>query len=661
MAGSGQIRAGSAYVELFLKNNKLNHGLAESSKKLKAWGEGVSGAGGKLFAAGAAMRAPFLAAIKIAADMGSELVGMRAKTGISIEALSALGYAASVSGTDLEGLGNGLKKMQKKLGEAENGSDSAADSFNELGLSVAQLKGLSPDKQFELIAEKISAIEAPEKRVAAAMDIFGRAGADLLPIMGGLSEKIAEAKSAGLIINTEDAEAAKKFSHALETVWAQVKRVAFGIGSALIPDLGVLVEKIGKVLRSTIDWVSANRETIVWVAKIGTVVMAAGAALLVLGGVLTGLGAIAGAGVTAITALGTVLGVVGFVLGTLLTPVGLVGAGIGALAAYFITSTGVIGTATQWLAGLWQTLKGDALAAFQGIKDALSAGDFQLAAKILWATLRLEFQRGIGFLQQKWADFKAFFQRVWTEAVYGTARIFTQAWAGLQTAWSATVGFFGDTWRIFTGVLTRTWQTASGLIKKSWEKMKGLFGVSTEAEVDLAIKGINEETAAENKASQEAQDKAIADAEAARKEKQKGINSEEAGALSELEKQRKRDMAGIDKGQNSATAGLEKEIEDLKAKRDALLKQAKGEAATAAAEDLGKKEAELKDRLDGAGDEVEKKSKVQGSFSANAAARFGGGGGDMAKIAKHTADTAKHTKETRDEVRKQKGLVANNN
>lgn len=660
MGSSSSVRAGSAYVELFLKNNKLNHGLAESSKKLKAWGEGVTGAGGKLFAAGAAMRAPFLAAIKIAADMGSELVGMRAKTGISIEALSALGYAASVSGTDLEGLGNGLKKMQKKLGEAENGSTEARDSFNALHLSIAQLKGLSPDKQFELIASKISAIEEPEKRVAAAMDIFGKAGADLLPIMGGLSEKIAEAKSAGLIINTEDAEAAKKFSHALETVYAQVKRVAFGVGSALIPDMGVLVEKVGKVLRATIDWVSANRETIIWVAKIGSVVMAAGAALLVLGGALTALGTIAGVGAAAIAGLGTVIGIAGSALAFLISPIGLVVAAVVGLAAYFITSTGVIGTASQWLAGIWETLKGDALAAFQGIKDALSAGDFQLAAKILWATLRLEFQRGIGFLQQKWADFKAFFQRVWTEAVHGTARIFTQAWAGLQTAWSATVGFFGDTWRIFTGVLTRTWHTASGLIKKSWEKMKGLFGVSTEAEVDLAIKGINEETAAENKASQEAQDKAIADAEAARKEKQKGINSEEAGALSELEKQRKRDMAGIDKGQNSATAGLEKEIEDLKAKRDALLKQAKGEAAAAAAEDLGKKEAELKQRLGGAGDEVEKGMKTQGTFSASAATHFGGGGGDLKTIAKHSILTEKWCKALNDKFDRAMALKAKN-
>jgi hypothetical protein len=66
------------------------------------------------------------------------------RTGVSVEAISALAYAAKQSGTDLEGLENGLRKMSKLIVEAAKGSDGAVETLRLLGLTVEDLNGPEP-------------------------------------------------------------------------------------------------------------------------------------------------------------------------------------------------------------------------------------------------------------------------------------------------------------------------------------------------------------------------------------------------------------------------------------------------------------------------------------------------------------------------------------
>ena len=122
MASSQGIRAGKAFVELFADDTKLVRGLKAAEKRLKAFGAGVQSIGTKLFGLGAAAVAPLLATTNVFADMGDQLAKMSARTGISVEALSELGYAAEQSGADLETLEGGVRKMQKFLVEAAQGS-----------------------------------------------------------------------------------------------------------------------------------------------------------------------------------------------------------------------------------------------------------------------------------------------------------------------------------------------------------------------------------------------------------------------------------------------------------------------------------------------------------------------------------------------------------
>ncbi len=229
---------------------------------------------------------------------------------------------------------------------------------------------------------------------------------------------------------------------------------------------------------------------------------------------------------------GTAIGILGSMLGALLSPIGLVIAGVGALAAYLITSTDVGGQALGWLGDKFNLLKETALAAWKGIGDALAAGDIGLAAKILWLTLKLQWQKGVNALNQVWVQVKDFFLATWTEAVFGAAKIATNAWAGLQAAWTETVDFLRDSWSLFTTFIAKNWNRVVGFLKKAWQKLKSLVTGKESGDVQ---KRIDSETQRMNRALDERRNSDIFEREQRRKSRLSEIEGQRTGTLDVLD------------------------------------------------------------------------------------------------------------------------------
>ena len=142
---------------------------------------------------GVAAGISFGALINQALQAASALNDTAIKTGISIDALQRLQFAAGLSGGSLENVSGAVGRMQKALITAGEGSKEATEALNRLGLSANQILALSPDKQFEAIAVAIAAIEDPAARTTAAMALFGKSGAELVPTLvaiGTNSEEI---------------------------------------------------------------------------------------------------------------------------------------------------------------------------------------------------------------------------------------------------------------------------------------------------------------------------------------------------------------------------------------------------------------------------------------------------------------------------------------
>jgi hypothetical protein len=157
---------------------------------------------------------------KAAIEFGDEMVKAQAKTGIAVEEFSELAYAAKQNDIELAGLSTALKKMQVTLSEAGSGTKSATELLGALGLTIGELQSMSPDKQFETLADRIAALPDPADRARAAVELFGKAGADLLPMFengaAGIRALREEAQRMGATLTGEQAQALAEADDAIK-------------------------------------------------------------------------------------------------------------------------------------------------------------------------------------------------------------------------------------------------------------------------------------------------------------------------------------------------------------------------------------------------------------------------------------------------------------
>lgn len=664
MAQATGIRAGAAFIELSVKDSKLIKGLQGALARLKAFGANlqnigasIRNAGLRMTAIGAGLVTPLLASAKGFAEMGDQLDKMSQRTGVSVEALSELGHAATLSGASLEDVETGIRHMQRSIANAIGGSKEAAEALASLGLTAEQLQTLSPDQQFEVIGQRLTAIQDPAQRAAAAMEVFGRSGTNLLPMMGDLAALRAEARRLGLVMSTEDAKAAATLNDAMDRMWATIRRLVVTIGSALAPLLTEWSEKLSGLISSARNWLSENKGLVVSILKIGLALIGAGAAFTVLGSIISGVG----------TIFGVFASVASAALGFLLSPIGLVIAAVAGLGGYILWATGAGGEALKWLGARFDDLKSFALASFQGIKDALAAGDVALAARILWLSLQVVWRAGINTLKGWWLDFKGWFLKLTGDIFWGAVALVSEAWFSLRKIWATTVNFWADILRSFANFFIKTWNSLTGWLAKQFTKVIAVFDDSIDVEATNRL--IDEQTQRDNAAL----DKNALDSRIKGEEEIDEIERERQGTLAAIgdmadEEERTR-RAQFDRerqeGEDALKAAKEEwrlALEEAKTKREAAESAQSIEEAPPAPvlpppPDLG----QVKQDVEAVMPEIEEQVKVSldvtGTFSAEAADRIGVGSSVQERTAKAAEETAKNTKKIAQKVDEGAGLV----
>lgn len=131
-------------------------------------------------------------------QLGDDLAKFAAKSGLAAEAASQLAHAAKMADVDLTQLGTAFKTMQVAISTAASGGKEATEALQALGLSIEQIRALRPDEQFETMADRISKLQDPADRTRAAVVLFGRAGADLLPMFEQGAAGIRKARQEGI-------------------------------------------------------------------------------------------------------------------------------------------------------------------------------------------------------------------------------------------------------------------------------------------------------------------------------------------------------------------------------------------------------------------------------------------------------------------------------
>lgn len=181
------------------------------------------------------------------ADAGSMVYDLSKRTGFSSQALSEWKYAADQSGTSIEGLEVGIRKMNSAVVAAVDGSKEQIASLAAVGVTVEELRGKRPEQVFEVIAAGLAGVDDEARQSALATELFGRSGTQLLPILKDGATNIAamraEAKALGITFSEEDAAAADKFGDELGRMNKAIEGVKIQIGRELLPVLEPMVRE----------------------------------------------------------------------------------------------------------------------------------------------------------------------------------------------------------------------------------------------------------------------------------------------------------------------------------------------------------------------------------------------------------------------------------
>lgn len=402
------IRAGRAFVELATDDTKLQAGLKAAQARLMAFGKGISAVGAGLFAAGAAASTAFAGAAKVFSDQGDAIAKMARRTGLSTEAVSELGYAADLAGTDAATLETGIRKMQIAITDAANGAKPAIETLDRLGLSASQLAGLTPDAQLEILADRLSAIADPAAKAALAQDLFGKSGTQLIPLLqdgsAGLRAMRKEAVSLGLSVGGKTAENAEMLNDAIGRLTKTLNAVVFNIGASVGPMLADLADKAAIVVAGVVDWIKKNPELVQTALQVSAAVAGIGAVLVVVGGAIVGIGAVIGGLVSIVSAAGAVLGFLGTVFAAITAPVWIAIGAVVAIGAALLYFTDIAGTAMDWVSGVFSDFAGIVKDTLGGVVDALMAGNIELAVQILWQGIKTLWEQGIATITNLWTN-----------------------------------------------------------------------------------------------------------------------------------------------------------------------------------------------------------------------------------------------------------------
>jgi hypothetical protein len=277
---------GKLVAEIVADDSGLKQGLSSAvSATDKAAGDITKAVKDIASAFGAYLTADmFIGFVKGSMDAAAQLGKLSQQTGIAVESLSALQYAASLNGASIEDLDGALKGLANKMLEAKAGGNEAAEVFKALGIAVADSSGNLRNSEDVLMdmADAFAGMEDGAGKAALSQKLMEDAGVALIPVLNqgraGMAAMTEEARQLGVIIDKETAAAASALNDNLKRLDATSQGLGRVIGNAVVPVLTQLGTEALTAMRGADSFKESSeglRTVMVGLAKAGIGVVAA--------------------------------------------------------------------------------------------------------------------------------------------------------------------------------------------------------------------------------------------------------------------------------------------------------------------------------------------------------------------------------------------------
>lgn len=264
-------------VSLSLETAAFERNSGRAKKEVSGLQSHVSKAGTLIKSAfvgmaGAIAAVQFADLAKQGLEYASSLGEVASQLGVTTKALQEYRYAASQAGVEQAEMDQALSQLTRRLGDAAQGAKAPKAALEQLGISVRDTEGHVRDAgdTIPLIAEGLQKIESPAERAAILVDLFGKAGQKLAPLLEGGAAGVNNLRNAahelGLVLSEEQIQkaddTADKLSAMKQVLEAKIAgavadnaETILDLANALIK----LVEAAGKAAKawryfSKLDW-----------------------------------------------------------------------------------------------------------------------------------------------------------------------------------------------------------------------------------------------------------------------------------------------------------------------------------------------------------------------------------------------------------------------
>lgn len=166
---------------------------------------------------------------------------MSARLGMTYGELAGLAHAGDLAGVSMDTIGKAATKADIAFVKAAQGSETAKAGFAAVGLSLDDLQGLTSAERFSAITDAIAGLPTEAERAAAAVKLFGRAGAELLPLFAGgagsIQEATEEAQRFGMALTNAQGQDVEKMNDSFSKVSAAIGGIVKQVTAYLAPSI----------------------------------------------------------------------------------------------------------------------------------------------------------------------------------------------------------------------------------------------------------------------------------------------------------------------------------------------------------------------------------------------------------------------------------------
>lgn len=240
----------SILVDIAAKTASFEAGIKRVEDQLSEFGETVKGA---LEFAGITLGIKeLITQFDEFAEHAEAMSHAAESTGLAVEELSRLQFAATQTGVSADSLTSAIERFSKTAAQSISTAGQQRAAFEAIGVSVTDSNGaIKPMTELlDQVANKFETYRDSAEKTALAQILFGRSGADLIPVLNlgaqGIEELGKQSDALGNTISQKTAKQAEEFNSKMGELKGLTVGLWQAIASQLLPSLTNLTNEFVK-------------------------------------------------------------------------------------------------------------------------------------------------------------------------------------------------------------------------------------------------------------------------------------------------------------------------------------------------------------------------------------------------------------------------------